>query len=99
MYQVLVHSFARNQLERRSVSIFAQIFYLLIVMTHLCSVGPNNYMYACKFVIGLSIYIISRKVRKVPSLSYQRRLTKGVGSYIFSQHMDIGLLFTFQYAY
>jgi len=26
--------------------------------------------YACKFVIGLSIYLKSRKVRRVPSLSH-----------------------------
>src|SRR6218665_383070 len=37
-YQVLVHSFVRKQLERRLGSIFAKNFYLLIGMTHLCSV-------------------------------------------------------------
>jgi len=40
---------------------FLNILYYLVV-----------YSYACKFVIGLSIYIKSRKVRRVPSLSYQR---------------------------
>ena len=30
------------------------------------------YIYACKFVIGLSLYIKSRKVRRIPSLSHQR---------------------------
>jgi len=30
------------------------------------------YSYAFKFVIGLSIYIKSRKIRRVPSLSHQR---------------------------
>src|SRR6218665_3636904 len=34
-YQVLVHSFVRKQLERRSGSIFAKKIYLLIAMTHL----------------------------------------------------------------
>jgi len=54
------------------------------------------YNYACKFVIGRSIYIKSRKVCRVPSFSHWRWLTKGVGSYIFPQHMDQH--FTTQYA-
>jgi len=74
------------------VSIFAQIsFYFPIIMAHLCS-------YACKFVIGLSIYIKSRKVRREPSLiAIKDFLTTGVRSYIFPQHIDI--IFASQDAY
>ena len=53
-----------------------------IVMTHLCSVGPYNY--SCKFVIGLFIYIKSRKVHRVLSLSHQRFSDDRGGELYFS---------------
>src|SRR6218665_3777899 len=67
-YQVLVNSFVRNQSERRWESIFAQFLFIFPSLLHIFVV----YSYACNFVIGLSIYIKSRKVRRVPSLSHQR---------------------------
>jgi len=49
-------------------------------MTHLCSV----FIYACKFVIRLSISTKSRKVQKVPSLSHQRFSDNRGGELYFS---------------
>ena len=42
------------------------------------------YSNACKFVIGLSIYIKSRKVRMIPSLSHQRFSDDRGGELYFS---------------
>ena len=64
---------------------FLKILYYLVV-----------YSYACKFVIGLYIYIKSRKVRWVSSLIY-RRFSDDRESYIFPQHIDI--IFDCQCAY
>ena len=80
-YQVLVHSFVRNQPEKRWGQFLLNVFIL-------CSVHVG-YSYACKFIIGIYIYIKSRKVRRVPSLSHQRFSDNRGGELYFPQHMDI----------
>src|SRR6218665_3658572 len=71
-YQVLVHSFVRNQPERR----WGQFLLKFLLFSH-----SNDTFLQC---IGLSIYIKSRKVRRIPSLSHRRFSDEKVGELDFS---------------
>src|SRR6218665_3418520 len=64
---ILVHSFVRNQPERRWGQFFSFLFSHRNDTSLQCI-----YSYACKFVIGHSIYIKSRKFVREPSVGHQR---------------------------
>ena len=57
-YQILVHSFGRNQPEWSGVDFCSILFCFIIVMTHLCSV----YIYVCLYVCNRTFHL--HKIQK-----------------------------------